>query len=446
MDLMDLAFGWPLSQVLCWNWFVWLKWKEESGLKRTESLGIDGMVIMDLSDEDLEKELRISSRIHRKKILNGSFPFHLSTPWKLWHSRGLFVLLLVKLFEGDTGIQELKQFDLFMKSQVSSILPKEIQSQANPESKKTEMEIEEKIGQPALPKKEEDAFSKVLNVFEVESIASDFVKATSEEMESEEKPIDRLKTAENVISREAAQGAILEEEKNNRANLAEDFEEPKKRNFKKGEPNEQKAKELRPKPVQSSNEIMLRQIEGANPSSIYSIKEEGGKIGRHSSNNVVILEESVSRFHSEIHFQENNFYLLDVGSTTGTYLKIQQPLKLQEGTLVEMGSYQFFVQKISINLLNPSESFLALTIYEGPCELTEAEIIIKESAKIGRKTTNQISFQDDIHMSNMHAQINLINGAYMLEDIASTNGYIVPCFLPLKILLSFEQIVGKAEC
>jgi len=37
---------------------------------------------------------------------------------------------------------------------------------------------------------------------------------------------------------------------------------------------------------------------------------------------MLILEESTSRFHAEIVFQNPEFYLLDVGSTTGTFLKI----------------------------------------------------------------------------------------------------------------------------
>lgn len=75
---------------------------------------------------------------------------------------------------------------------------------------------------------------------------------------------------------------------------------------------------------------MLQQCDG--PSSFFILKEEGGKIGRHSSNNILILEESVSRYHAEIEYDqmEGEFYLKDIGSTTGTFIKIPGRIELQE--------------------------------------------------------------------------------------------------------------------
>ena len=53
-------------------------------------------------------------------------------------------------------------------------------------------------------------------------------------------------------------------------------------------------------------ELIIKPTEGVQ-TTFYSIKEGGGKIGRHSSNQMVILEESVSRFHAEIIFQSVNY-------------------------------------------------------------------------------------------------------------------------------------------
>ncbi len=52
------------------------------------------------------------------------------------------------------------------------------------------------------------------------------------------------------------------------------------------------------------------------------MNESGGKIGRHSLNQIMIMEESVSRLHAEIIFKQKNFYLIDCKSSTGTYIKI----------------------------------------------------------------------------------------------------------------------------
>jgi len=37
---------------------------------------------------------------------------------------------------------------------------------------------------------------------------------------------------------------------------------------------------------------------------------------------MVILEESVSRYHAEILFKNEEFFIKDIGSTTGSFLKV----------------------------------------------------------------------------------------------------------------------------
>ncbi len=41
---------------------------------------------------------------------------------------------------------------------------------------------------------------------------------------------------------------------------------------------------------------------------------------------------------------------------------------------------------------------------------------------IGRKATNRVSFEQDCHMSNLHAQIFRVEHEYFIEDLESTNG------------------------
>ena len=73
----------------------------------------------------------------------------------------------------------------------------------------------------------------------------------------------------------------------------------------------------------SSFNILLRVVEGSIINSNYLIGKRGASIGRHSSTNDVVIPESfVSRKHCEIIFYNNNFYLQDLGSTTGTFLMI----------------------------------------------------------------------------------------------------------------------------
>ena len=75
----------------------------------------------------------------------------------------------------------------------------------------------------------------------------------------------------------------------------------------------------------------------------------------------MILEESISRYHAEIDFINKAFYLRDIGSTTGTFIKIKEKLELEIGMVIEMGSNQYEVTKMKI-----SEPYLIqLTVLEG---------------------------------------------------------------------------------
>lgn len=74
-------------------------------------------------------------------------------------------------------------------------------------------------------------------------------------------------------------------------------------------------------------ELIIQQYDGPQ-NSFYSVKEEGAKIGRHSTNQILILDESISRFHAQIKFSEGKFYIKDTGSTTGTFIKITQKMQI----------------------------------------------------------------------------------------------------------------------
>ena len=111
-----------------------------------------------------------------------------------------------------------------------------------------------------------------------------------------------------------------------------------------------------------ASELIIRPIEGKQ-TNFYYIKESGGKIGRHSVNEVVIYDESVSRHHAEITFMDNEFFLQDIGSTTGTYIKIEERLPLEPGMILEIGSYQFRVKNIVINKKAPNNGSPMMVIF-----------------------------------------------------------------------------------
>jgi len=168
-------------------------------------------------------------------------------------------------------------------------------------------------------------------------------------------------------------------------------------------------------------ELIIHPIDVAQANNFYCISETGGRIGRHSNNEIVILEESVSRYHSTIEYKENKFYLLDIGSTTGTFVKITTPLILEEGMILEMGSNQFLVEKMIVQ--DSDNGILSLKVIEGLH--AEREFIIESTATIGRKgqfSPTTIALIDDLHLSNTHTKISFSDSKFIVEDLGSTNG------------------------
>ena len=124
---------------------------------------------------------------------------------------------------------------------------------------------------------------------------------------------------------------------------------------------------------------------------------------------------------------ENMFYLKDIGSTTGTFIKIEEPMELKENMIIEIGSYQLQVKQISLqysiqNAIDEENSKIILEIYESPEDSNDRTFILTNESSIGRKNNNTLCFSEDLHMSNLHCKINLIGDRFMFEDMASTNG------------------------
>ena len=91
--------------------------------------------------------------------------------------------------------------------------------------------------------------------------------------------------------------------------------------------------------LQQNDILVLKAVEGQLLNNVYIIGDNGAALGRHSaSNDMVISESFVSRRHCEIKYLESsstdrtapssdgdltNFYLRDIGSTTGTFIMVR---------------------------------------------------------------------------------------------------------------------------
>lgn len=172
---------------------------------------------------------------------------------------------------------------------------------------------------------------------------------------------------------------------------------------------------------QPESELIIQPTEGAQ-TTFYCIKNTGGKIGRHSSNQMVILEESVSRYHAEILYKNQEFYIRDIGSTTGTFLKITSNMVLETGMIIEMGSNQFLIEEM---VCNNNAGEMHITICEGPDVGQRLVVSLKDQLSnnsIGRKNSTTFAFPNDQHLSNIHAKFFILDNKFYLEDLSSTNG------------------------
>lgn len=161
--------------------------------------------------------------------------------------------------------------------------------------------------------------------------------------------------------------------------------------------------------------IVLKVVEGQQLNNVYLIGEQGARLGRHSaSNDIVISESFVSRKHCEITHQNGNFYLKDLGSTTGSFLMTRDKVTLKEGMMFQMGLSEFKVSMLSKDM--------ELHVFEGPSR-NQTILVTPTGLKIGRDPANSFCVPEDTQMSNSHARIlfDPSNGTYILEDVGSTN-------------------------
>lgn len=168
--------------------------------------------------------------------------------------------------------------------------------------------------------------------------------------------------------------------------------------------------------------LVLKAIEGGLQNNIYIIGSPGASLGRNSNSNDIIIGESfVSRKHCEIRYdaKSNQFKISDLGSTTGTFVMIRQPMVLKLGMMFQMGLSEFKVTNIKYNPYGKMIE-VELQIYEGPSRQNNITVR-SEGITIGRDPGNSYSIREDSQMSSYHAKLYLENGNFWLHDVGSTN-------------------------
>jgi hypothetical protein len=91
--------------------------------------------------------------------------------------------------------------------------------------------------------------------------------------------------------------------------------------------------------------LVMRTPQG--PGQRYPLNREVIHIGRHRSNDIVIREERISRYHAEIRFERGQFVLYDLGSLNGVLVNgmLSRQAILHSGDVVNIGSYSFVFER-----------------------------------------------------------------------------------------------------
>ena len=150
-------------------------------------------------------------------------------------------------------------------------------------------------------------------------------------------------------------------------------------------------------------------------------------VGRHTSNTIVLPEAAVSRHHCKVEYRsgeaeggDHRFYVVDVGSTTGTffYLPPLTPFALSRGSTVKAGESLFRVASCEVNSGPPQ---LSLLFEDGPLR-GKTQTVGERPVTIGRASSCAIAIADDNVLSNAHCRVEFDGERFVVVDLESTNG------------------------
>jgi pSer/pThr/pTyr-binding forkhead associated (FHA) protein len=165
-------------------------------------------------------------------------------------------------------------------------------------------------------------------------------------------------------------------------------------------------------------------------------------IGRMDSNDICIPEQHVSRQHAVINYRDGVFMLTDLGSANGTFVndrRLDAPFPLASGDeirlYVPLLNFSAAVTAEDERLAREHGTFITPTSRTGRGQLivtTGAQEgstipLLVNKVTVGRATSKadwEIALQDPA-VSRPHAQLQFIDGVWMITDLGSANGTIV---------------------
>lgn len=181
---------------------------------------------------------------------------------------------------------------------------------------------------------------------------------------------------------------------------------------------------------------------GPQPGKVFELTSDVVTVGGGSKNNVVILDNDVSRDHCRLIRVMADYELQDLNSVRGTFVsgqRVRSGWVLKPGDLIELGeNVTLEYERASIGLeLQKAEPPTASRHPEKPSPDTPPSLVMKMGPKagsiyqlqnpkisIGRDLTNDIVIQDP-EISRFHINLKWADTTYQVEDLGSTNGTMV---------------------
>lgn len=164
--------------------------------------------------------------------------------------------------------------------------------------------------------------------------------------------------------------------------------------------------------------MIIKSYEGVQ-TDFYLVNHAPISVGRSTNSVIRSLEITVEDRHAQVFESAGRYYLQDLGTESGTFVKISLRQALKVGTLIEMGSFMF-----KVKAMDKAFQAIQLSCYHIVNKtLNDLTIIFKnnEPYTFGRRASNHFSSEDE-HMSGQHAQMYFSKGEFYMEDNQSTNG------------------------
>lgn len=161
--------------------------------------------------------------------------------------------------------------------------------------------------------------------------------------------------------------------------------------------------------------LALHAIEGPVAGDIFFVGAGGITGGRHSASNGIVLSENyVSRRHFQISKNRaGEYFLQDVGSTTGTFLMVKDELLLDHLMVLQLGTTE-----LTVRILDGGCTLVAT---EGPDKDAQANVP-PEGLIVGREASNGLCIRDP-QISAFHCEVRRSHehAGFVLDDKYSTN-------------------------